>query len=142
MDTEWVFTGSVGAVGALASVALGAVAAAALAVNNHRDAAHDRRVGRRTFAVVFGPRASTVLYGTLLLVPFALLPAMAWLGRDPWLLLPALALPSAWRLRRAFADCPPGVAFNEVLFRTFRLELWFAALLSAGAVIGRAAASA
>jgi 1,4-dihydroxy-2-naphthoate octaprenyltransferase len=32
---------------------------------------------------------------------------------------------------------PPWPAFNEVLFRTFRLELWFAALLSAGALLGR-----
>jgi 1,4-dihydroxy-2-naphthoate octaprenyltransferase len=135
--TDWVLTGSVGGVSLLASVALGGLAAAALAVNNHRDIAHDRLVGRRTFAVTFGARASRGLYDTLLLAPFALLPVMAWAARAPALLLPLLLLPAAWRLRGDFGRCQPGTAFNEVLFRTFRLELWFAALLSAGALLGR-----
>ena len=46
---------------------------------------------------------------------------------------------AAQALRRDFVACPPGTAFNEVLFRTFRIELWFAALLSAGALLGRIA---
>ncbi len=137
VGTDWVLTGDVGAVTVLASIAIGGLAAAALAVNNHRDIAHDRLVGRRTFAVSFGARASVVLYGVLLLVPFALLPLMALHAQAPALLLPLLLLPAAWRLRRDFARCPPGLAFNELLFRTFRLELWFAALLSAGALLGR-----
>jgi 1,4-dihydroxy-2-naphthoate octaprenyltransferase len=33
--------------------------------------------------------------------------------------------------------CPPGVAFNEVLFRTFKMELVYAVLLASGAVLGR-----
>ena len=61
---------------------------------------------------------------------------MAWLGRAPALLLPLLLLPVALQLRQDFIHCPRGRAFNEVLFRTFRLELWFAALLSAGALLG------
>jgi 1,4-dihydroxy-2-naphthoate polyprenyltransferase len=40
-------------------------------------------------------------------------------------------------LRRDFIDCPPGLAFNDLLLRSFRLELRFGALLSAGAVLGR-----
>jgi 1,4-dihydroxy-2-naphthoate octaprenyltransferase len=135
--TDWVLTGGVGAVSALASMAIGSLAAAALAVNNHRDIAHDRLVGRRTIAVTFGEGASVALYSSLLLAPFALLPCMALWSRAPALLLPLLLLPSAWQLRRDFIHCPRGTAFNEVLFRTFRLELWFAALLSAGALLGR-----
>ena len=46
------------------------------------------------------------------------------------------SLPAAWRLRHSFVTCPRGTAFNGVLFSTFRLELWFAALLSAGALLG------
>ena len=134
--TDWVLTGSVGAVSGLAAVAIGGLAAAALAVNNHRDIAHDRLVGRRTFAVTFGERGSLALYTALLFTPFALLPAMAAWARAPALLLPLLLLPKAWQLRHAFRVCPRGTAFNAVLFRTFRLELAFAALLSAGAVIG------
>jgi 1,4-dihydroxy-2-naphthoate octaprenyltransferase len=138
LGTDWVLTGGVGGVTALASVAIGGLAAAALAVNNHRDIAHDRLVGRRTFAVRFGERASRALYAALLFGPFALVPAMAWLAQAPALLLPLLLLPTALRLRKAFVHCPRGTAFNEVLFRTFRLELWFAALLSAGALLGHA----
>ena len=134
--TEWVLTGSVGVLSVLASVAIGALAAAALAVNNHRDIAHDRLVGRRTFAVTFGESASRNLYSVLLLGPFALLPLMATLGNEAGVLLPLLLLPTAWQLRRDFLSCPRGVSFNPVLFRTFQLELWFAAALGAGAVLG------
>jgi 1,4-dihydroxy-2-naphthoate octaprenyltransferase len=63
---------------------------------------------------------------------------MAWLAQRVGMLLPLLLLPSALNLRRAFKNCAPGTAFNQVLFRTFRLELWFAALLSLGALLGRA----
>ena len=132
-----VLPGSVGAVSLMASVAIGSLAAAALAVNNHRDIAHDRLVGRRTFAVSFGPQASIGLFSFLLIAPFALLPWMAVWADAPAMLLPLLLMPAALQLRRDFIDCPPGTAFNELLFRTFRLELWFAALLSAGALLGR-----
>ncbi len=135
MGTDWVLTGSVGVVSLLASVAIGALAAAALAVNNQRDIAHDRQVGRRTFAVTFGEAGSRGLFGSLLLLAFVLLPAMAWLGRAWGLLLPLLLAPTAWKLRRAFVACPGGAAFNELLFASFRLELQFAALLAAGALL-------
>ncbi len=137
LGTDWVLTGSVGAVTPVAALAIGSLAAAALAVNNHRDIAHDRLVGRCTFAVHFGERASLGLYTLLLLGPFALLPPMAWLGHSAGLLLPLALLPAALQLRHDFAHCPRGTAFNEVLFRTFQLELWFAALLSLGALLGR-----
>lgn len=137
MGTDWVLTGSIGLVSLVASAALGCLAAAALAANNHRDIAHDRLIGRRTFAVSFGEGASRALYGTLLLGPFGLLPIMALVAQNLMLLLPLLLLPAAVRLRRDFTHCPPGVAYNEILFRTFRLELWFAALLSAGALLAR-----
>lgn len=135
MGTDWVLTGHVGLVSLLASVAIGALAAAALAVNNHRDIAHDRQVGRRTFAVIFGEAGSRRLFGALLLLAFVLLPAMSFVGRAWGMLLPLLLAPAAWKLHRALAACPGGTAFNEVLFATFRLELQFAALLAAGALI-------
>ena len=139
MGTDWVLTGSVGAATAIAAVALGGLAAAALAVNNHRDVAHDRLVGRRTFAVSYGDAASVGLYSFLLIGPFALLAPIAVLAGHAALLLPVLLLPGALQLRARFANGPRGLALNEVLFRTFRLELWFAALLSAGALLARMA---
>jgi 1,4-dihydroxy-2-naphthoate octaprenyltransferase len=86
--------------------------------------------------VSFGERASQGLFSVLLCAPFALLPLLALVGRAPALLLPLLLAPAAWRLRRAFIHSPPGSAFNEVLFRTFRLEMAYAVLLSAGALLG------
>ncbi len=137
LGTDWVLTGSVGAATVLASSAIGSLAAAALAVNNHRDIAHDGLVGRSTFAVTFGQVASHRLFGTLLLGPFGLLPLLAWMQRDVALLLPVLLLPSALRLRRDFVNCTHGAGFNELLHRTFRLQLGFAALLATGALLVR-----
>ena len=91
------------------------------------------RIGRR--ALLAGAAGSQRLFGVLLLGPFALLPPMAVLAHAPTLLLPLALLPAAWRLRRDFIACPPGLAFNGVLFRSFRLELAYAGLLSAGAVV-------
>jgi 1,4-dihydroxy-2-naphthoate octaprenyltransferase len=133
--TEWVLTGSVGMLTPLASMAIGSLAAAALAVNNHRDREHDRLVGRRTFAVIVGEAGSRRLYFALLMAPFLLLLVMSVRARAPSLLLPILLVPGGIRLLRDFAACPPGFAFNAILFRTFRLELWFAVLLSAGALL-------
>ena len=135
--TDWALTGSVGTASVLASVALGSLAAAALAINNHRDIVHDRQVGRRTFAVCFGAAASQRLFALLLLGPFALLPVIAWSTGSAWPLLPAVLLPAALALRRDFDRCPPGVAFNAVLFRCFKLQLLFAAALAATAVLAR-----
>ncbi len=145
--TDWVVTGSVGRATLVAGIAIGCLAAAALCVNNHRDIAHDRSVGRRTFAVTFGAAASRRLYVVLLCTAFALLPAMALLARDGvtpvmppsavGLLLPLALVPAAIRLWRDFVRCAPGIAFNAILFRTFRLELAFAALLAVGAILDR-----
>jgi 1,4-dihydroxy-2-naphthoate polyprenyltransferase len=134
MGSDWVLTGQVGAASVAASVALGCLAAAALAVNNHRDAAHDRQVGRRTLAVCLGAAASTRLLGALLLLPFLLLPLTAWLAGSALLLLPALLAPSAWRLHRDLRRSAPGRVFNALLFRSFTLSMRYALLLAAAAV--------
>jgi 1,4-dihydroxy-2-naphthoate octaprenyltransferase len=133
--TEWVLSGRVGVVGVLAAITIGGLAAAALAVNNHRDIEHDRLAGRRTFAVVAGEAASRRMYGALLLGPFPLVVAMSVRARAASLLLPLVLLPVAVRLLRDFMRCPRGIEFNEILFRTFRLEFWFAMLLSAGLLL-------
>ena len=133
--SDWVFSGSIGTASVIASAAIGSLAAAALALNNHRDIAHDRLVGRRTFAVRQGAAASTQLYTLLLLAPFALLAPLAGAGGAA-LLLPLVLLPAAWRLRRDFVRCAPGASYNALLFRTFRLEGGFALLLAAGALLG------
>lgn len=121
----------------LAGTALGSVATAALLVNNARDWEHDRAVGRRTLVVVLGRRAADSLYALLLLAPLALLAPVAWFARSAWLLLPLLLAPACLRLMRDFAACPPGLAYNGLLYRSFVMELKFAGLLAAGAVLSR-----
>jgi 1,4-dihydroxy-2-naphthoate octaprenyltransferase len=137
LGTDWVLTDDIGSASITAAVAIGGLAAAALAVNNQRDIAHDALVGRRTFAVTFGAAAGLRLYATLLIGPFALVPLIALQVQSAWLLLPLLLLPSAWRLRHDFEHTAPGLPFNAVLFRTFRLELAFAVLLASGAILDR-----
>jgi 1,4-dihydroxy-2-naphthoate octaprenyltransferase len=135
LGTDWVLTGSVGIASVFAATAVGCIAAAALAVNNHRDQAHDRSVGRNTFAALWGDRASRRLLTLLLCTPFAAQVAAALVLRTWWLALPCVLLPMVLRLLRDFAGCPPGLAYNSILFRAFKLELWFAALLSLGALL-------
>jgi len=135
LGTAWLLTGSVSVMSILASVSIGCLAAAALAVNNHRDIEHDRLVGRHTFAVMFGESASRTLFSALLLCSFLSLTLMGIGGAGPLLLLPILLVPVAWRLHRDFVCVRQGKAYNEILFRTFRLELWFAGLLSVGALL-------
>jgi 1,4-dihydroxy-2-naphthoate octaprenyltransferase len=122
----------------LAAAAIGSHAAAVLVVNNHRDADHDRRTGRRTFAASYGVRASLALYAVTLWAPFAFAAAMAAIEGRPGLATPLLLLPMARKLQADFVNAPAGPAFNLLLFRTVKLELAFGALLSAGAILQRA----
>ena len=135
--SDFIQTGDIGVTTWLAAIALGALAAAALAVNNHRDIEHDRSVGRRTFPVVFGAQTAKHMYSASLYGAFALVVPMAWLEGAATLLAPLLLLPTALRLNRDFVACPPGLAYNAILVRTFKLELGYAALISAGAVAAR-----
>jgi 1,4-dihydroxy-2-naphthoate octaprenyltransferase len=135
--SDFIQTGDIGSTTWLAAIALGALAAAALAVNNHRDIEHDRSVGRRTFPVVFGAQTAKHMYSASLYGAFALVLPMAWLEGAATLLAPLLLLPTALRLNRDFVACPPGLAYNAILVRTFKLELGYAALISAGAIAAR-----
>ena len=137
IGSDWLLSGGVGPWTVPAAVAIGSLAAAALALNNHRDRVHDEEAGRRTFAVCFGARASAALYGLLLLAPFVLWMAVALVAARPALLLPWLLGPAAWRLWRDFRRCPPGLAFNPLLYRSFRMVGTFAVLLAAGALLAR-----
>jgi 1,4-dihydroxy-2-naphthoate octaprenyltransferase len=137
IGTEWALTGDFTITTVLAAIGIGGLAAAALAVNNHRDIAHDKLVGRRTFAVLAGTEGSRRLYAMLLFGPFLLVPFIALSARAPTLLLPLVLLASAPQLWRDFVRCPPGIAFNDILHRTFRLELTYACMLAVGAVLGR-----
>jgi 1,4-dihydroxy-2-naphthoate polyprenyltransferase len=118
-----------------AGALLGMPAAAVLVVNNYRDLDSDRRAGRRTFAVVFGPRASRIEYGSLMLAPFLLVIPLAVAGGPGWL-LPLLAAPWAVALVRRFVSLPAGPVFNRLLADTARLQLAFGVLICTGLLVG------
>ena len=137
LGTYFLHAGAGGATVWLAAAAIGSHAAAVLVVNNHRDAEHDARTGRRTFAATFGRSASAALYAATLWMPFAIAPAMALVEARPGLAAPLALVPMAWRLQADFLRAPAGPAFNLLLLRTVKLELAFGALMSAGAILQR-----
>jgi 1,4-dihydroxy-2-naphthoate octaprenyltransferase len=137
VGTSWLLTEGMGITSAIASIAVGSIAAAALAVNNHRDITHDSLAGRKTFAVSFGAKISRQGLAVLLTVPFIALAAMVLQTNALWPLLPAVMVPATRRLYQGFVRCPGGLAYNRILFRTFRMGLWFATLLSISAVMSK-----
>ena len=139
LGTQWLLTGGISIGGLMAAVAVGALAAAALVVNNHRDIAHDRLAGRRTFAVTWGQTASWRLYRILLSASWVMPVMMALVLRQPWMLLPLVVVPHTWAMQRALTPGTTGVDCNAILIRTFRLGMWFALLLSAAAVLAHLA---
>ncbi|MFP4361738.1 MAG: 1,4-dihydroxy-2-naphthoate octaprenyltransferase [Alphaproteobacteria bacterium] len=106
----------------LLGVVIGLPAAAVLLVNNHRDRVCDARAGRRTLAILLGPRATQRLYGALLaaaaLGPVALRPSCA-VG---WLASAALT-GGALVLARRFARTPLDPVLNRFLAATGRFQL-------------------
>ena len=130
--TYWLCTAVLPSVAVQAGLAIGCLTGAVLLVNNHRDAVADARVGRRTLAIVAGPRATTWIYAALLLIPFALLLPIgeALPQGHVW---PALfALPFAALLIHRFASEPRGKGFNRILVQTVKFQALFSVLLGAG----------
>ena len=123
------------AVALAAGAVLGLPAAAVLVVNNHRDRDNDRRAGRRTFAVVHGPRASEIEYGVLMLLPFLLLLPAAIAGGPGWL-VPLLAAPWAVVLVRRFVTAPDPAVLNRLLADTARHQVLFGLFLCVGIYAG------
>jgi len=147
--TVFVFFGLIAAVGSyflqtgvvtrsawLAGAAIGLIAAAALAVNNIRDCVHDAEVGRRTLAVVLGRRAAERCYQAAVLLAYVMVVALAVTDtRRIGLLAVLLTLPPAFTLLRDLPRSAPGLPYNELLFRTFKLELLFGACFTIGALL-------
>jgi 1,4-dihydroxy-2-naphthoate octaprenyltransferase len=133
--TFWLAAGRMDAVAWIGGLALGLFAAAVLLVNNHRDRIEDARNGRRTLAILLGPKKSGALYAVLMLAPFALLAPLAALlpGRPVWVTL--AAAPFALIAIRRFWNEPPGRGFNAILAQTARMQAIYAAALCLGLVL-------
>lgn len=130
--TYYVQTLTVNATVVVAGLAPGLLSVGILAVNNLRDADEDRRTGKRTLAVRFGPGFVRAEYVTAVVIA-CLLPLFLYLnsGRHLYSVATAavviVALPA---FRRLFAS--EGSSLNPVLAYTARLLLLYSAVFSVG----------
>jgi 1,4-dihydroxy-2-naphthoate octaprenyltransferase len=113
----------------------GLLIAAILVVNNLRDRDTDREAGKRTLAVIIGPRGTRMEYTLLILLAYAFPPAMLAGGAaSPFILLPLLTLPFGGRcIRRIYRET--GRVLNVRLGATAMLSLWFSLLLAIGIAV-------
>ncbi len=116
-----------------ASIPVGMLVTAILVVNNLRDVQTDRAVGKRTLAVILGPRATRWEYALELAVAYLVTP-LIWLAglkqsSWAWSLLPWLTLPLAWSLVRTVWTVE-GRPLNRALAGTGRLHLLFGLLFA------------
>jgi 1,4-dihydroxy-2-naphthoate polyprenyltransferase len=130
--TVLVQLGQVPALAVWCSLPVGALATAILVVNNLRDHEQDARVGKRTLAVRWGPKAVIYEYGLLLALSYAV-PLFLATGsaRGRFVLLPLLTLPLARKLMRAVAT-ERGRELNARLAGTAKLLLLFGLLFTLG----------
>ncbi len=118
----------------LAAVAPGSFSVNILLVNNIRDIATDRKVGKMTLPARIGGDRARQLYVALTIVAY-LVPLFLWLsGSSAWALLSLLSLPLAFRMvRKLYAS--EGRELNNVLAGTGKLMTLHGALFAAGLLI-------
>ena len=119
----------------VAGLGPGLISVAMLAVNNLRDTDADRRAGKKTLAVRFGPGFARVEY-VAAVVAACLLPLALHLAseRHPWSLAGCLTVFAALPAIRSLLICE-GASLNPVLARTAGLLLIYSALFSIGWVL-------
>ena len=121
---RYAYDGTVSRAAWVLAIPVGLMAAAILIVNNLRDIDTDRRVGKRTLAVIIGERATRRLYAATVMFALAVVAVAAVIGATPratgvtvgWGV--AAALP----LRQVLAGSTTA-ALNAVLKATARLHL-------------------
>lgn len=122
------------------SVALGAViglpAAAVLLVNNHRDRVSDARAGRRTLAILIGPKRSRWLYCGFL--SLSLCGAIVLSAPCPagWLAFVPPAALGAW-LTRHMLQTPVSRALNGLIARTSLYQMLLLGAMGAALLLCR-----
>jgi len=132
--TYFLQTGTVTADAVLCGLAVGSFGAAVLMVNNSRDRSQDRVAGRRTLAILVGPKLSRLTYALLILAPFALqfINELGVSGSGNW--LPLLTAPFGLYLAWQFHCARAGADFNILLVQTAKLQLAFSILYTLGLV--------
>jgi 1,4-dihydroxy-2-naphthoate polyprenyltransferase len=130
--TTYLHTGTVPAAALFFALPVAMLVTAIIVVNNLRDVHTDREAGKRTLAVLLGPRFARGEYAALTLGAYLLPPVGVALGlASPWALLPLATLPLAVPLVRTMLT-REGPALNLALKGTGRLHMLFGALLALG----------
>jgi 1,4-dihydroxy-2-naphthoate octaprenyltransferase len=119
----------------VAAIPTGALITAILVVNNLRDIPTDAAAGKRTLAVILGPRATTIEYALLLLAAFVVPVALAIAGRGLAVLLPLLTIRLALPLLRTVRTPGEPRRLNPVLKATARLALVHGLFFAVGLAI-------
>jgi 1,4-dihydroxy-2-naphthoate polyprenyltransferase len=118
------------------SIAVGFLSTAILVVNNIRDAETDRRAGKMTLAVRMGRNNAIILYRSLVLGAYVVLPIALVAGEASALpLIALLSLPLAFRPMRAVTNRTDGPSLNAALAATGLLLAAYSVLVSAGLLI-------
>jgi 1,4-dihydroxy-2-naphthoate octaprenyltransferase len=117
-------------------LAPGLFAVALISVNNLRDIDSDRAAGKRTLAVLCGPRFARLEYLAAVVVA-TVIPAGLWLAnrRYPWTLLTLATLVLAIPAGRVVWTRRDGPSLNQCLALTGRMELVFSLLYAIGLVV-------
>lgn len=98
LGAERAFVGGNSVEGFHCAAVSGLGAVTILSANNLRDHLSDKRSEKRTIVVRFGPAWGRSLFLSCWLVVFVAIANLARLTKNPWCLLPALAIPAAARL--------------------------------------------
>jgi 1,4-dihydroxy-2-naphthoate octaprenyltransferase len=115
----------------LMGFACGFLSTAVLVVNNLRDIATDRRAGKRTLAVRFGPQFARNEYLFCLLAAGAIPPlAHVLTDKNPLILMASMVVFACIPLVGAVYTSEDGKTLNEVLARTGQALLAFCLIFS------------
>ncbi|MCL6646915.1 MAG: 1,4-dihydroxy-2-naphthoate polyprenyltransferase [Chloroflexi bacterium] len=117
----------------LASLPVAALVTNILIVNNLRDLPGDRAVGKRTLAVLLGPRGARLEFLALLALAYLVPPLFALSGRSSWFVLaPWLTLPLALPLTARVLQHDEARVLNPALVRSSQLLFLFSLLFALG----------
>lgn len=119
----------------IAGLQVGLLATIPIAINNLRDHTTDRKVGKKTLPVRFGPSFGKFEIAAVSLVPFAVGGIWFQQGLGWAFVLPWIALPIAIALIRRIQSNEPGVIYNRFFGLGVGLDLGFGLLLSVGLLL-------
>ena len=120
------------------SLPIGIITVSVLHANNTSDIESDRAAGIKTFAMVIGGKASSILYRVYMAVPFLCIIGAVAVGRlHPLALLSLIAAIPAWKnFKKASTFKTEGIKAMEGLdLGSAQLQLVFSSLLSVGLLV-------